>query len=69
MHLRSILMPLIDSTPAAAVRAQTYFSGTWQCPSADPVCTVPIGDRPNHAFRTSKGKCTSAGAGEAGGIA
>jgi hypothetical protein len=32
-------------------------SGTLQCGKADPAYTIPVGDRPGHAFAISKVKC------------
>jgi hypothetical protein len=42
---------------AAAVGAQTKFSGTVQCAKPDPNYTVEVGDRPGHNFNLNKGSC------------
>jgi hypothetical protein len=38
--------------------AQTKISGTVQCGKPDEEHVVDVGDRPNHSFAVSKGKCT-----------
>ena len=43
---------------AASLAAQTKVSGTFQCARFDPVYSIPVGDRPGHAFAISKAQCT-----------
>jgi len=38
--------------------AQTKVSGTVQCGKPDDQHSLDVGDRPNHSFSISKGKCT-----------
>jgi hypothetical protein len=38
--------------------AQTKISGTHQCSKPDVEQTMQVGDRPNHSFTISQGKCT-----------
>ena len=58
MRLKTILMFLTVFTLAAAASAQTKISGTLQCTKADPVYTIQVGDRPDHAFTIGKLTCT-----------
>ena len=58
MRFRLILSILVVCALAASLAAQTKISGTLQCAKADPVYTIPVGDRPDHVFSISKTKCT-----------
>ncbi len=58
MNFRILLSILIALAVAASLAAQTKFSGTVQCGKADPAYTIPVGDRPDHAFMIGKAKCT-----------
>jgi len=58
MRLRIAASMLIALALAASLAAQTKISGTLQCDKSDPVYTIPVGDRPGHAFAISKTKCT-----------
>ncbi len=51
-----LLVGLICLAPSLAM-AQTKISGTHQC-STGVEQTMQIGDRPNHSFTISQGKCT-----------
>lgn len=43
---------------ATVVAAQTKISGTSQCGKPDQQQKIDVGDRPDHAFTISQGKCT-----------
>jgi len=43
---------------ATVATAQTKISGTAQCGKADQEHAIQIGDRPDHSFAISQGKCT-----------
>ncbi len=43
---------------AAAASAQIKVTSVGQCAKPDPENTIPIADRPNHAFGISQAKCT-----------
>ena len=58
MYCRTILTFLVTLTLSTAAWAQTKISGTMQCDKPDPVYTLTVGDRPDHAFTISKSKCT-----------
>ncbi len=58
MRLRIIVTFAIVFTLAAVASAQTKFSGTAQCGKADQEHSIQIGDRANHSFTISQGKCT-----------
>jgi len=68
MRLRTILMFLTVFTLAAVASAQTKISGTLQCSKADPVYTIQVGDRPDHAFTIGKLTCAFTKPMEVGGI-
>ena len=57
MRLKTILTFLIVFALAAAASAQTKISGTQQCAKPDQEHSIQIGDRPNHSFVISQGKC------------
>jgi hypothetical protein len=59
---------LIVFALAAAASAQNKISGTLQCSKADPVYTIQVGDRPDHAFTISKLTGTYTKPTEIGGI-
>jgi len=58
MRLKIIFTLLIVLALAAVASAQTKISGTLQCGKADPAYTIPVGDRPDHAFVIGKSNCT-----------
>ncbi len=58
MRLKIIFTLLIVLGLAALASAQTKVSGTAQCGKADQEHSIQIGDRPNHSFTISQGKCT-----------
>jgi len=68
MRLKTTLMLLTVLALAAAASAQTKISGTLQCVKPDPVYTIQVGDRPDHAFTISKLTCTFTKPMEIGGI-
>jgi hypothetical protein len=68
MRLKIIVMFLTVFTLAAAASAQNKLSGTLQCGKADPVYTIQVGDRPDHAFTISKLTATWTKPTEIGGI-
>ncbi len=53
---------------AAAARAQIKVTSVGQCAKPDPENTIPIADRPNHAFAISQAKCTYTQPTEIGGV-
>ncbi len=57
MKVRFLLVCAIVLALAAAAAAQNKLSGTAQCGKPDPQHLVPVGDRPNHSFMLSQGKC------------
>ncbi len=59
---------LIVFALAAVASAQNKISGTLQCSKADPVYTIQVGDRPDHAFTISKLTCAFTKPTEIGGI-
>jgi len=58
MRLKTILTFLIVFALATAASAQTKISGTEQCGKPDPEHSLQVGDRTNHSFVISQGKCT-----------
>ena len=58
MKLKIIVTFLTVFALAATASAQTKISGTLQCSKADPVYTIQVGDRSDHAFTISKLTCT-----------
>jgi len=56
--LRTLFALLVAFALAASLAAQTKISGTLQCGKADPSYSIPVGDRPGHAFVIEKGTCT-----------
>ena len=58
MRINFVLLSCLLLTIATAASAQTKFSGISQCAKADPVYTVPVGDRPDHMMSLIKDKCT-----------
>lgn len=58
MRLKNVLLILLALSLAATAWAQTKISGTLQCGKPDPSYTIPVGDRPDHAFVIGKTKCT-----------
>jgi hypothetical protein len=58
MRLKNVLLILLALTLATTAWAQTKTSGTLQCGKSDPSYTIPVGDRPDHAFAIGKTKCT-----------
>jgi hypothetical protein len=68
MRVKTILMSLAVLALAAAASAQTKISGTLQCSKADPVYTIQVGDRPDHAFTIGKLTCAYTKPMEIGGI-
>ncbi len=58
MKLKIMFAFLIVSALAAAASAQTKISGTQQCAKPDVEHSIPIGDRPDHSFVITQGKCT-----------
>jgi len=65
--MKCVLVFGVALTMATAASAQSKFSGTQQCAKADPVYTVPVGDRPDHTMSLIKDKCTWT-SGEIGGV-
>jgi hypothetical protein len=57
MHLKTILMLVVVLALASGAWAQTKISGTLLCGKEDALHELPVGDRPNHTFWISKGKC------------
>lgn len=49
----ALAFPLALGTAAA----QTKISGTVECPKPETQHSIEVGDRPNHAFSISQGKC------------
>jgi len=68
MRSKIILLSVIVFALAAVASAQTKISGTLQCGKPDPVYTIQVGDRPDHAFTISKLTCTFTNPTEIGGI-
>jgi hypothetical protein len=58
MRLKIIFTLLIVLALAAVASAQTKISATYQCGKADQEHSMQIGDRANHSFAISQGKCT-----------
>jgi len=58
MKVKSFSACLVVLTLATAASAQTKLSGTAQCAKPDAQHMIEIGDRPNHSFMISQGKCT-----------
>ncbi len=58
MCCKTILTFLATLALSTAAWAQTKVSGTMQCDKPDPAYTLPVGDRPDHAFTIYKSKCT-----------
>ncbi len=68
MRLKIIFTLLIVFALAAVASAQTKISGTEQCAKPDQEHSIQVGDRPNHSFAISQGKCTWAKPYEIAGI-
>jgi hypothetical protein len=68
MRLKIFFTFLIVFALAAAASAQTKISGTLQCGKPDPVYTIQVGDRPDHAFTISKFTCAFTKPTEIGGM-
>jgi hypothetical protein len=49
---------LIVFALAAVASAQTKVSGTQQCGKPDQEHSIQVGDKPNHSFVITQGKCT-----------
>jgi hypothetical protein len=58
MSLKIILTLLMVFELGVVANAQTKISGTVQCGKLDPQYTIPVGDRPDHAFVIGKFNCT-----------
>ena len=58
MRFKNVLLIVLALTLAATAWAQTKISGALQCGKSDPSYTIPVGDRPDHAFAIGKTKCT-----------
>jgi hypothetical protein len=58
MYCKTLLTFLMTLTLSTTAWGQTKVSGTIQCDKSDPAYTLPVGDRPDHAFAISKSKCT-----------
>jgi hypothetical protein len=58
MKAKTLFLCLIVFALATAASAQTKISGTAQCGKPDQEHSIQIGDRPNHSFAISQGKCT-----------
>ena len=58
MRIKTFFLCLIVIALAAVASAQTKISGTQQCGKPDQEHSIQIGDRPNHSFAISQGKCT-----------
>jgi hypothetical protein len=62
MRLKIILTFFIVLALASLASAQTKISGTAQCGKLDQENSIQIGDRANHSFSISQGKCTRSNA-------
>jgi hypothetical protein len=58
MRFKIILTLLIVLALAGVASAQTKISGAQRCAKADLAYSIQVGDRPNHSFVISQGKCT-----------
>ena len=58
MRFRFLLVFLIIIAFVPSMTGQTKISGTLQCSKPDPVHSIGVGDRPNHALVVSKNSCT-----------
>ena len=58
MRIKTFFLCLIVFALAAVASAQTKISGTEQCGKPDQEHSIQTGDRPNHSFAISQGKCT-----------
>jgi hypothetical protein len=58
MQFRGIALFLGALTLPALSLAQTKISGTVKCSKPDQSQKIDVGDKPNHAFAISQGKCT-----------
>jgi len=58
MRLRATALLVPALALATLASAQTKISGTVKCLRPDQAQKIDIGDRPNHAFAISQGKCT-----------
>ncbi len=61
--MRGIRWSFVTITPlllvaVSAASAQTKISGTVQCGKPDTQQKVDVGDRPNHSFMITQGRCT-----------
>jgi hypothetical protein len=68
MRLKTILTLFIVLALVSLASAQTKISGTAQCGKPDQENSIQIGDRANHSFSISQGKCTWSKPVEIGGI-
>jgi hypothetical protein len=58
MQFKAIALFLGALTLPALLLAQTKISGTVKCGKPDQSQKIDVGDKPNHAFAISQGKCT-----------
>ena len=58
MRFTMFLLFVIVFALTTVASAQTKISGTAQCGKADEEHAIQIGDRPDHSFAISQGKCT-----------
>jgi hypothetical protein len=58
MRFRTIPLLIAALALPASVSGQIKISGTVKCVRPDQSQRIDIGDRPNHAFAISQGKCT-----------
>lgn len=58
MSRRILVTAVVVSFCTAAASAQIKVTSVGQCAKADPENTLPVADRPNHAFVISQAKCT-----------
>ena len=68
MRLKIFFTLLVVFALAAVASAQTKFSGTAQCAKPDQDHSIQVGDRANHSFELTQGKCTWAKPYEIAGI-
>lgn len=58
MKLKAVAVFFIALALPALALAQTKISGTVKCGKPDQQQKIDVGDKPNHAFAISQGKCT-----------
>jgi hypothetical protein len=58
MQFRALPLLLTASVLSALASGQSKISGTVKCVRPDQSQKIAIGDRPNHSFAISQGKCT-----------